>query len=107
MLYGLNRTDTITGPGARDAQWLGLLARINGRRMTICRARIDRRRWLSTYPELHLWATRTRVRCGGISFNVRDKTSRYDEYISHLEVRGRTVAGHSPGFAARFTHPYD
>lgn len=106
VLHGLNRTDTITGPGARDAQWLGLLARIKGRRMTICRPRIDRRRWLATYPELHLWATRTRARCSGIALNVRDKPGRYDEYTSHLEIRGRTAAGRRAGFAAHFTHPY-
>jgi hypothetical protein len=104
VLFGLNRTDTITGPGARDAQWLGLLARVRGDRLTVCRPRVDRRRWLSTYPEFHLWASRTRVRCNGIDLRVRDKPGRYDEYIGHLEVRSRTI-GRRPGFAVHIAHP--
>jgi hypothetical protein len=46
MLQGMNRRDLLTGPGARDAFWLGLLVRVTPGRTTFCRPRIVRRRWL-------------------------------------------------------------
>ena len=46
MLLGLNRRDFLTGAGARDAFWLGLLVRTTARGTSFCRPRIVRRRWL-------------------------------------------------------------
>ena len=46
MLLGLNRRDFLTGAGARDAFWLGLLVRVTRRSTSFCRPRIVRRRWL-------------------------------------------------------------
>ena len=31
IAFGLNRSDTVLGPGSRDAQWLGVLARVGPR----------------------------------------------------------------------------
>jgi hypothetical protein len=45
MLQGLNRRDLLTGAGARDAFWLGLLARVTRGGTSWCRPRIVRRRW--------------------------------------------------------------
>jgi len=46
MLQGINRRDFLTGAGARDAFWLGLLVHATPRRTTFCRPRIVRRGWL-------------------------------------------------------------
>ena len=80
---GLDRTDTITGPGARDAQWHGLLARVGSRGVRVCRPRIDRRKWSLLYPEFTQWATRLRSRCGGQRLNAGDGPA---EYVTRLEV---------------------
>jgi hypothetical protein len=46
MLQGLNRRDLLTGAGARDAFWLGLLVHVTPTGTSFCRPRIVRRRWL-------------------------------------------------------------
>jgi hypothetical protein len=46
LAFGLNRRDATTGSGARDAQWLGVLARVTRGRTRICRPTVDRRRWV-------------------------------------------------------------
>jgi hypothetical protein len=104
VVRGLNRADTVTGPGARDAQWLGLLARIDRGRVKICRPRIDRRGWLFTYPDYALWGSRLRARCGGISLSLRDRRSpSVAEFIDHVEVRVRTRA--RTGLVTHVSHP--
>jgi hypothetical protein len=50
LAFGMNRRDTILGPGARDAQWLGVLARIDRRNTRLCRPRVDRRAWIFSMP---------------------------------------------------------
>jgi hypothetical protein len=45
MLLGVNRRDFITGAGARDAFWLGLLVHTTPHGTSVCRPRIVRRRW--------------------------------------------------------------
>jgi hypothetical protein len=105
VAYGLNRLDTVTGPGARDAQWLGLLARVGPSGVRVCRPRVDRRMWALLYPEFTRYAMRLRFRCGGIKLRTGDaQTMRIDEYITHVEVRGRT-RGPRPGFAMHLAHP--
>ena len=47
MVQGMNRRDFLTGAGARDAFWLGLLVHATPRRTTFCRPRIVRRGWLA------------------------------------------------------------
>jgi hypothetical protein len=46
MLMGLNRRDLLTGAGARDAFWIGLLVHTTPRGTSYCRPRIVRRGWL-------------------------------------------------------------
>jgi hypothetical protein len=48
MLLGVNRRDFLTGPGARDAFWLGLLVRATPSGTSVCRPRIVRRGWLTS-----------------------------------------------------------
>jgi hypothetical protein len=105
VAYGLNRLDTVTGPGARDAQWLGLLARVGPRGVRVCRPRVDRRKWALLYPELTRYATRLRFRCQGLRLRTGDaQTMNIAEYVTHAEVRGRT-RGRRPGFAMHLAHP--
>jgi hypothetical protein len=105
VAYGLNRLDTVTGPGARDAQWLGLLARVGPRGVRVCRPRVDRRRWALLYPEFTRYATRLRFRCGGHELRTGDaQTMSIAEYVTHAEIRGRT-RGRRPGFAMHLAHP--
>ena len=48
MLLGVNRRDFLTGPGARDAFWLGLLVHATPSGTSVCRPRIVRRGWLTS-----------------------------------------------------------
>jgi hypothetical protein len=63
MLQGLNRRDLLTGAGARDAFWLGLLVHVTPVRTTFCRPRIARRRW-SVSLDGPLAVTIIRASCG-------------------------------------------
>jgi hypothetical protein len=88
VAYGLNRIDTVTGPGARDAQWLGLLARVGPNGVRVCRPRVDRRDWALLYPDFTRYARRLRLRCGGLELRTGDaQLTRIDEYIDHFDVR--------------------
>jgi hypothetical protein len=64
MLQGLNRRDLLTGAGARDAFWLGLLVHVTPARTTFCRPRIVRRRWLVSLDG-PLAVTSIRASCAG------------------------------------------
>jgi hypothetical protein len=64
MLEGLNRRDLLTGAGARDAFWLGLLVHATPARTTFCRPRVVRRGWLVSL-EGPLAVTSIRASCGG------------------------------------------
>ena len=64
MLEGLNRRDLLTGPGARDAFWLGLLVHATPARTTFCRPRVVRRGWLVSL-EGPLAVTSISAKCGG------------------------------------------
>jgi hypothetical protein len=88
LLHGLNRTDTVTGPGARDGQWLGVLARVGPRGLRICRARIHRRGWQHDLDGT-AWPARLRASCRGLRLRLRDGTGDHDEYIPYREVRVR------------------
>jgi hypothetical protein len=72
IAYGLNRSDTVTGPGAREAMWLGLLARVGHRRMALCRPRIDRRRWVIGLGLQRGFAGRLRARCPHLHADFSD-----------------------------------
>lgn len=70
MLQGLNRRDLLTGAGARDAFWLGLLAHVTPTRTTFCRPRIVRRNWLVSLDGPVAVAS-FRASCGGHSVRFR------------------------------------
>jgi hypothetical protein len=87
--YGLNRRDTVTGPGARDAQWLGVLARV-GRdgRVRTCRPRVRRSAWQVTNRAAR-WATRLIFACGGMRLRVRDGEPTVSDLGYTTEIRSR------------------
>jgi hypothetical protein len=100
VVFGLNRTDTVTGPGARDAQWLGILARSDARGVHVCRPRVDRREWALLFPEIVRWAGRLSARCGGMRVRLHDRPAGVEEWIGHVEVRARADAGGARGALA-------
>ena len=71
IAFGLNRTDTMTGFGARDAQWLGVLARVGRRGARVCRPTVHRRRWTYEGIAWHDYARTLRARCGGMRITFR------------------------------------
>lgn len=90
VAYGLNRRDTITGPGARDAQWLGVLGR-TGRdgRLRVCRPAVRRKAWDSTYPDAASWSSQLSFRCPGMRLGVRDRQPDVRDTGTHTEFRSR------------------
>jgi hypothetical protein len=70
MLQGVNRRDLLTGAGARDAFWLGLLVHVTRTRTTFCRPRIVRRRWLVSLDG-PLAVTSVRASCAGQRVHFR------------------------------------
>lgn len=90
VAYGLNRLDTVTGPGARDAQWLGVLARAAHGRLRVCRPRVRRAGWELADDDLAAWANRAAYRCGGVRLRVRDGAGLVDERGPTYLIRGRT-----------------
>jgi hypothetical protein len=85
LVHGLNRVDTVTGPGARDAQWLGVLARVDRRGVRFCRPRVHRRRWVTT-ADLQIYPARLRAACRGLRFAVQDRSGIFLDYIDHFEA---------------------
>jgi hypothetical protein len=67
LIHGLNRLDLLTGPGARDAFWLGLLVRVDRHGARVCRPLLARR-----YPyEPDVRTTTMRARCPGARLVLR------------------------------------
>ena len=110
VAFGLNRTDTVTGPGARDAQWLGVLGRVAGGRTRVCRPAVHRRRW--TFPlDEHASARELRARCGRMRVTlreVRDDTFLWaDDYVGFFEHADHAQAsGRGIGFGRHRGHPH-
>jgi hypothetical protein len=102
VAYGLNRLDTVTGPGARDAQWLGVLARAGGGTQQVCRPRVRRARWESAFSDVASWATRAAYACGGVRLRVRDGARLIDDRGTHYVIRSRTQRG--VGFSFHLAH---
>jgi hypothetical protein len=105
VVFGLNRTDTVTGPGARDAQWLGILARSDARGVHVCRPRVDRREWALLFPEIIRWGQKLTARCGGMTVRLDDRRAWIEEWVGHVEVRGRAdVRGAGGALAVHVAH---
>ena len=110
IAFGLNRTDTATGPGARDAQWLGVLGRVAGGRTRVCRPRVHRRRWAPAIDE-HPGARELRARCGRLRVTlreVRDETTLWaDDHVGFFEHADHARAsGGGIGFGRHRGHPF-
>ncbi len=101
LAFGMNRRDTILGPGARDAQWLGVMARVGADGTRVCRPRIHRRAWdppspITADPVAH----RLDARCAGMRVVFQDGRRprawlRSDGHIAVRQqaVRATTTAG--------------
>ena len=95
MLFGLNRRDYLTGAGARDAFWLGLLVRVTARGTSFCRPRIVRRPWLVSIDG-PVAVERVTASCGGlrrVRFTRIDDTalpgSSFGEFGDESRARAR------------------
>jgi hypothetical protein len=93
ILHGVDRTDFITGPGARDAFWLGLLVRATPRGTTWCRPRIKRTGWLVTIDGPAA-AGRTVARCGRRRVTFR-RTAESIEYRHGITWQENTARARS------------
>jgi hypothetical protein len=106
VAFGLNRSDTTTGAGARDAQWLGVLARVKSGRMSVCRPTVHRRRWHSPASGWHSYALTLRARCGRERLVLRARDEPYlwgGRGISHFEYgRPARAPGRGRGIATVF-----
>jgi hypothetical protein len=104
--FGLNRADTVTGPGARDAAWLGVLARATRRGVTGCRPRIFRTHWTESVDRLS-WAESARLRCRRLHahFTSEGRGSRLLDV--YFEAAGTArVGGRGRGIAWYFGQQY-
>jgi hypothetical protein len=93
VLFGLNRTETMTGPGARDAMWLGVLARVTPAGVRACRARIRRPRWEFPYEPGVVWPVVTRARCGRLHATFREGARLGLDLTDHKEAWALTRVG--------------
>jgi hypothetical protein len=64
LLHGMNRRDFLTGLGARDAFWLGVLAHVTPSRTTFCRPRVARTGW-AYGARGPIWIRAIHAACGG------------------------------------------
>lgn len=107
VAFGLNRNDTVTGPGARDAMWVGMLAHATRRGVRACRPEIHRGSWHTADWREGLYARTLRARCGGMRASFADKGDRglgnpivNGPYASHFDFgRPATVGGRGVGWA--------
>lgn len=104
IAFGLNRSDTLLGPGAHDAQFLGVLARVGRRGTRVCRPTVNRRRWVNVGFDFQPYARILRARCGGmrIVFRTRaDPTLLWGEqYLGHYQyAEPATATGGGRGIA--------
>jgi hypothetical protein len=74
LAFGMNRNDRILGPGARDAQWLGVLAQVGPGETRLCRPRIDRRAWaINVTPDYDPLPHRLFARCHRMRVHFADR----------------------------------
>lgn len=109
LAFGLNRSDTATGPGARDAQWLGVLAVVDRRRTRICRPTVHRREWVPGGLSGHTpYARELQARCGrtAITFRQLGPPGLWGgDSIGFYQYAGvATASGGGTGIAGPFGH---
>jgi len=109
LAFGVNRTDTVTGPGARDGQWLGVLARVGRRRTRVCRPTVRRRDWAPTSIGWMPYARQLRARCGNlrIAFRAREPVRHLwgGTGVGHYEhAWSASATGGGPGIGWAFGH---
>lgn len=94
VLFGLNRLDTLTGPGARDPMWLGVLARVTRGGVRACRARIRRVRWHYEPLDTSMtWPIVTRAHCGGLRTTFREGARIGLDLLDHRLATAQTHIG--------------
>lgn len=71
LAFGLDHSQTSTGPGAIDAQWLGVLTRVTPRGVRVCRPSVHRRRWTSGHWQSP-YGQVLHARCGRLRVTLRD-----------------------------------
>ena len=102
VAFGINRQDTITGPGARDAMWLDVLARAGPRGTRVCRPAIHRTGWLyDAFFDGPVFARRLDARCRGVRarFAGDDDGRTVDDYGGWFEAYGpASVRGRGDGW---------
>jgi hypothetical protein len=93
MLQGINRRDYLTGAGARDAFWLGLLVRVTPRRTSYCRPRVVRRGW-SVSLDGPVAVRTISASCGGrrVRFRLIPDTSLPSNSFGRLGDESRALA---------------
>jgi hypothetical protein len=106
IVFGLNRWDTVAGAGARDAMWIGMLARATPRGLRACRPAIHRRDWQTTsvIERYTSYAPTLRARCRGLRATFLDRLSERGlgrpEGLSDFAFgRPATVNGRGAGWA--------
>jgi hypothetical protein len=111
LAFGVNRSETLTGPGARDGQYLGVLTQVSPRGTRVCRPVVHRRRWTSGYFQTP-YGRELRARCGGLRVTLRelddkvflpgDSSNHYFQDVDHAQASRRGVGtGRHIGFTRR------
>ena len=95
--FTANRTDLVTGPGAREAMAFTALARVRRSGTRVCRPRIERRGWASVGSGLlsPAYAGRLVARCGRMRASFADdpRQTLIDEFPEWYEASGPAEAG--------------
>lgn len=86
VLQGVNRSDHLTGPGARDAFWLGVLGQVDRDGVRICRPRLHRQAWRDRLGRRTRETRRTRCRSTATTFRNPLDWSFRGEYGDHSVV---------------------
>lgn len=86
LLQGVNRADYLTGPGARDAFWLGVRGQVGRGGVRICRPRLQRQAWLDKRGRTTRETRRTECRSTATTFRNPLDWSFHAAYGDHNVV---------------------
>jgi hypothetical protein len=112
LAFGMNRRDAILGPGARDAQWLGVLARVRRGGTRICRPRVDRRAWsfpnpITADPVAHRLVARCRGMRTTFTEGTRPRAWLRDEVYNSVRAQAIKARTRGGGFGVARHDSYD